>query len=135
MPMASADSGDTTPSQRVVIVDMDRRVRGALAELLDVGGAKVVGTAGDSSAAMALLDDEVDIMVVDPRLPDLADGHALVSAIARDWPKVKVVIIGWSDSAGDSRLQEQGATFVAKTTRSDEFAAAILKTCGCPDLP
>jgi DNA-binding NarL/FixJ family response regulator len=125
-----ADPTQTTRSQRVAIVDMDRRVRGAMAELLEVAGADVVGTAGDSSAAIQLLGNQVDILVVDPRLPDLADGQALVRTVARDWPQVKVVIIGWIDS-GDSRFQDSGATFLPKSARSEEFASAILAICGC----
>ena len=115
---------------RVAIVDMDRRVRVALAEVLRVAGLHVVGTAGEARTALKLVERGAEILVVDPRLPELTDGHALVETVARDWPEVRVVIIGWGD-IGDSPIGMNTAAFVTKSAEPDEFVAATLAACGC----
>ena len=68
--------------------------------------------------------------VVDPRLPELSDGSALVELVARDWPNVRVVIMGWGD-VGDSPVGLASAAFVTKSAKPDEFVAATLAACGC----
>jgi DNA-binding NarL/FixJ family response regulator len=114
---------------RVAIVDMDRRVRSALAEVLRVAGLEVVGTAGETRTALRLLSRGAEILVVDPRLPELSDGSALVDVVARDWPDVRVVIMGWGD-VGDSPVGLANAAFVTKSAKPDEFVAATLAACG-----
>jgi DNA-binding NarL/FixJ family response regulator len=113
---------------RVVVVDLDRRVRTALAEMLRVAGLDVVGTAGDVAAAISLVAGGAEVLVVDPRLPDLAAGEALVRSVERDWPSVRVVIMGWGD-AGESRITNNVASFVTKSAHPDDFVAATLAAC------
>jgi DNA-binding NarL/FixJ family response regulator len=115
---------------RVAVVDSDRRVRIALAEVLRVAGMDVVGTAGDVESALSLIADGADVMIVDPRLPDLAGGEALVTHVIRSWPSVRVVITGWGDT-GESRLSLAATAFVAKSAKPEEFIAATLAACGC----
>ena len=62
----------------VAIIDLDRRVRSALADALRLAGIDVIGTAGDSGEALRLVALGAQVLVVDPRLPELADGQALV---------------------------------------------------------
>src|SRR5687767_2463969 len=94
-------STDARP--RVAVVDLDRRVQVALAEALRFAGLDVVGTAGESATALALMAAGADVLVIDPRLPELADGHALVESIALNWPEVRIVIMGWGD-IGDAHI-------------------------------
>jgi len=114
---------------RVAIVDMDRRVRAALAEVLRVAGLEVVGTAGEARTAMRLIGRGADILVIDPRLPELSEGHALVEAVARDHPEVRIVIMGWGD-VGDSRITVESAAFVTKSSKPEDFVSATLAACG-----
>ena len=111
-------------------MDLDRRVQAALAEALRVAGLEVIGTAGESATALALMADGADVLVIDPRLPDLADGRALVESVARHWPGVRIVVMGWGDN-GDSHIGNGTvAAFVTKSARAEDFVAATLAACG-----
>jgi len=119
-------------SPRVVIVDADRRVQQSLADLLGVTGeVRIVGRAGDVRAALELVEQEhPDVVLVDPRLPDVEAGLALVAGLARAWPSVRVVMTGWSDTEGHAPLAPGETTFVSKSATPEQFAAAIALACG-----
>lgn len=115
---------------RVAIVDADRRVIQSLSDLLAVGGSvSVVGGAGDVRSALELVErTQPDAVLVDPRLPDIDAGMALVAGMSRAWPSLRVVLTGWSDTAGHA--QHVDATpYVSKTASPEEFAAAIVDAC------
>lgn len=121
----------TATAPRVVVVDADRRIQNSLAEVLRVAGVNVVGTAGDVRAALELMSaHRPDVIVVDPRLPDLDAGQALLSSLALGWPTVRVVIMGWSD-AGESHIGEHAAAYIPKSAQPEEFLAATLAACQC----
>jgi DNA-binding NarL/FixJ family response regulator len=113
----------------VAIVDLDRRVRAALADALRLAGIEVVGTAGETSEALQLIEQGADVLIVDPRLPELVDGHALVERVSRDWPDVHFVIMGWAETE-QTYLPAKAGTFVAKSASPEEFVAATLAACG-----
>ena len=129
----SASPHPTLPrSPRVVIVDADRRVQQSLADLLGVTGeVQVVGRAGDVRAALELVQQELpDVVLMDPRLPDVEAGLALVAGLARAWPSVRVVTTGWSDTEGHAPLEARETTYVSKSASPERFAAAIVDACG-----
>ena len=130
MPVISRPALPTSP--RVVIVDADRRVQQSLADLLGVTGeVRVVGRAGDVRAALELVDEErPDAVLVDPRLPDIDAGVALIAGLARAWPSMRVVLTGWSDTEGHSPLESGETAYVSKSATPEEFAAAIVLACG-----
>lgn len=116
--------------QRVVVVDADRRVQQSVAEVLRVAGVDVVGTAGDVRAALELISTKrPTVLLIDPRLPDLDAGVALLSSVGLGWPSIRIVVMGWSD-AGESRLPESAA-FVSKSAQPDDFVSAALTACSC----
>ena len=110
---------------RVAVVDIDRHVRIALGEVLRVAGLDVIGTAGDVSGALGLLAAGAEVLVIDPRLPDLETGHALMSNVRRDWPFVRIVIMGWGDS-GESPVSQNVAAFITKSAEPEHFVAAAV---------
>ena len=121
-----------TAQPRVVIVDADRRVLQSVTDLLEVGGdVSVVGGAVDVRSALELVErTRPDAVLVDPRLPDVDAGMALVSGLNRAWPSMRVVLTGWSDTVGHA--QHVDATpYVSKTASPEEFAAAIVDACWC----
>ena len=120
------------PTQpRIAVVDADRRVRSSLADVMRVAGAEVVGMAGDVRGALALADGgALDAVLLDPRLPDLEAGLALISSLRIGWPNIRVVLMGWADD-GESRLDDAGIAFVSKSAEPEEFLAAALDACGC----
>ena len=115
---------------RVAIVDMDRRVRSALAEVLTAAGLAVIGTAAEPGEALDVLQAGAEILVLDPRLPELTDGLALIDRVNRQWPDVRVVVMGWGDP-GETPFRGSDATYVTKSSGPDEFVAATLAACGC----
>lgn len=115
---------------RVVIVDGDRRVQQSLADLLAVSGdVEVVGRAGDVRSALELVEKaRPDVVLIDPRLPDADAGLALIGGLARAWPRMRIVLTGWTDT--DGRTMLNGAPrYVSKGSSPEEFAAAIAACC------
>jgi CheY-like chemotaxis protein len=102
--MPRTDDPDARPAIRVLVVDADRRVRQSLCGLLDIaGGMRSVGAASDARAAMERIDQgDVDLVLLDPRLPDVDAGRALVARIRDRWPDLPVVTIDWSDGVGEA---------------------------------
>lgn len=119
---------------RVVIVDADRRVQQSLADLLVLTGrVSVVGRAGDVRSALEEVEKEApDVVLLDPRLPDVEAGVALVAGMRRAWPSMKVVLTGWADVEGHAALDGGHACYVSKGGTPEDFVAAIVDAC-CPD--
>jgi two-component system OmpR family response regulator len=112
---------------RVLVVDADERVRESLAGLLAIGGhVVVVGTAGDPGTALDLTaSTNPDIVMLDPRLPDVDRGIGLIDRLRTDAPAVRILVMSWSDSL-ENGLASCGADgFVRKTFRPSELFAAI----------
>ncbi|CAN5572718.1 hypothetical protein BH23CHL10_BH23CHL10_05520 [soil metagenome] len=123
-----------TPSpSRVVIVDADRRVQASLADLLAISGdVRVVGRAGDVRAALEMVEQtRPDVALIDPRLPDLEAGEALMTGLRLAWPDMRIVLTGWSDVEGHSLPSTARPRFVSKSASPEAFVAAIVDAC-CP---
>jgi DNA-binding NarL/FixJ family response regulator len=115
---------------RVVIVDADRRVLQSLSDLLGVSGdVEVVGRAADVRAALEEIERvHPDVVLVDPRLPDVEAGIALIGGMRRAWPSIRVVMTGWGD--GDARPALNGsACYVSKGSSPEEYVEAIVAGC------
>ena len=132
MPPLSARALDSAPP-RVVVVDADRRVQASIADLLGVTAqVEVVGRAGDVRSALELVERErPDAVLVDPRLPEVEAGIALITGMARAWPEIRIVLTGWSDTDGHARLADAETRYVSKDGSPEEFISAIVDAC-CP---
>src|SRR3954452_11104770 len=84
---------------KVLVVDADRRVRQSLCGLIDLAdGMEIACSAADATGALAeLAAHPVDLVLLDPRLPEFAAGKALVGAIRRDWPATRIVALYWPE--------------------------------------
>jgi DNA-binding NarL/FixJ family response regulator len=131
--MHAAARPATPTSPRVVIVDADRRVQQSLSDLLGLTGrVSVVGRASDVRAALEEIERQTpDVVLLDPRLPDIEAGTALIAGMQRAWPSMKVVLTGWSDVEGHAALDGARACYVSKGGTPEEFVAALLDAC-CP---
>jgi DNA-binding NarL/FixJ family response regulator len=114
-----------------VIVDADRRVQQSLADLLGVTGeVNVVGRAGDVRAALELVESaRPDVVLLDPRLPDVEAGTALISGLARAWPDMRIVLTGWNDTEGHAQPVTASAVYVSKGATPEEFISALVDAC------
>lgn len=118
-------------SPRVVIVDEDRRVQQSLADLLRLTGrVNVIGGASDVFTAFELVQREnPDVLILDPRLPDLAAGAALVSRLERARPGLRIVLAGWSATPEQPELLTGACSYVSKNASPEDFIAAVVDAC------
>lgn len=113
---------------RVLVVDADARTRESLGGLLRIGRrCTVVGTAGDPEEALALSSQlEPDVVVVDPRLPDVDRGRALIARLREQRPRVRVLVMSWSDTLEPEALPDGADGYVRKTFRAHDLVEAVL---------
>ncbi len=117
-----------SPRLRLVVVDADPRVRDSLAALVDSDDQiRVVGRAGDPSAALAIIGDRrPDIVVVDPRLPDVDRGLALVRELRARFPALGLVVMSWSDALEADCIACGADAFIPKTGAPNDIVDAIV---------
>jgi DNA-binding NarL/FixJ family response regulator len=114
---------------RVLLVDPDDRVRESLAGLLRIGQrCLVVGSAGTADAALRLARESApDVVVVDPRLPGVDAGSALIAMLREVVPTARVLVLNWSDTADRTTGAD---AYVRKTFRPHELIDAVVSTSG-----
>lgn len=112
---------------RVLVVDADDRVCESLAGLLGIGEhLVVVGGVGRPGPALELVTSaKPDIVVLDPRLPEIGDGLAFIKRLRALAPDVRVVVMGSFDAPDMRPLTVAADAFVRKTFRPTELVAAI----------
>ena len=127
---------DAMPAHRhrVVVVDADHRVRASLAGLLDLGEhLEVVGQAGDVGAALAICQTtRPEVVVVDPRLPDVDGGLALITVLRRRVPGIRVLVIGWAGSLEHRLLSSEADALVPKSLAPQELVERIIELADAP---
>jgi DNA-binding NarL/FixJ family response regulator len=114
---------------RVLLVDPDDRVRESLAGLLRIGQrCLVVGSAGTLDAALRLAGESApDVVVLDPRLPGVDAGSALIAKLREVAPTARVLVLSWSDTADPTSGAD---AYVRKTFRPHELIDAVVSTSG-----
>ena len=111
---------------RVLIVDADRRVRRDLTQLVDLEGQSlVVGAAGDPASAIEMAERlDPDVVVLDPRLPDVDAGLGLIARLHRD--SVARIVVLCHDAEFAPRARAVGADrFLTKGGQLAELLEAI----------
>lgn len=128
--MARMDTPPPAPTEtlRIVLVDPDDLVRESLTGLLGIGRRlQVVGAAGETGQALRLVRSlQPDVVVVDPRLPELEHGLEFIEQARRLAPGVAVLVIGSPDVV--ERVAVNGVVdgCVRKTFKPGDLTAAIL---------
>jgi DNA-binding NarL/FixJ family response regulator len=119
---------DRTQPVRVLIVDADRRVRASLHGLLAAcEGVEVIATTGDAAEAARLVATAApDVIVLDPRLPEIDAGLQLIARLCDSCPEVRVVAMSVSDTLESSALATGAVAFVAKSGQPSELLDAVL---------
>ena len=113
---------------RVLVVDADDRIRESLTGLLSISGqCMVVASAGQVGEALELaIAHRPDVVIVDPRLPEVDGGIAFISRLRAQLPGVRILAMSWSDSLESAALASGADGFVRKTFRPTELTAAIV---------
>ncbi len=117
---------------KLVIIDDHEALREGLAILLGRDGDEVVGTAGNSAAALDLVEHtSPDVAIVDIRLPD-GSGIDLTRELLRRAPGLGVVLYtGDSDAELLTDGLDSGARgYALKAGATDELRAAIARVAG-----
>jgi DNA-binding NarL/FixJ family response regulator len=129
---AETDRADRTI--RVLVVDSDRRVRQSLCGLIDLAdGMEIAGAAADATSALAgLADGPVDLVLLDPRLPEFEHGKALVGAIAHGWPETAIVALYWPD---DRDASERRTVTVVPSSVQPDSLVDLLRTSAADHSP
>lgn len=118
---------------RVVIVDKDSRVRQSLAGLICCIGqhVEVVGSASDAGEALRLVErHRPDVVLIDPRLPEVDSGLALVALIRSKYPAMRVVVMGWSESLEHPAFASGASAFIGKSEPPNAFLDVIANVGG-----
>lgn len=112
---------------RIILVDSDDLVRESLTGLLGIGRrVQVVGAAGETGHALRLVGTlQPDVLVVDPRLPELQAGLAFIEQARRLAPAAAVLVIGSADIVEQAAARVGVDACVRKTFRPDDLTAAI----------
>lgn len=112
---------------RVLVVDADDRVRESLAGLLAIGDrVEVVGAAGQAAGVVDLVGaTQPDVVVIDPRLPDVGAGSALITRLREAAPRTQFLVMSWSDALDDLRVDCGADGCIRKTFRPAELVGAI----------
>jgi CheY-like chemotaxis protein len=121
------EPGTATRPLTVLLVDADERIRESLAGLLEIGGrCLVVASASEPGDALELVDrHRPDVVVLDPRLPAVDRGRALIAAIRERRPATRVVVMGVADALEAAGFEGTVDVFVRKTFRPRELLDAI----------
>jgi two-component system response regulator AtoC len=112
---------------RILVVDDDEALRESLALLLAAEGYEVV-TAGDAAAALARLEEPVDVVLCDVRMPG-RDGLELLPELIRRLPGAPVLLMS-AYGSGDLAVEalKRGAyDYLAKPFQPAEVLLAIKK--------
>ena len=100
--------------------------RDGLAALLDAAGIDVVGAAASATDALALLDTEPDVVLMDIGLPD-GDGATLTARLLERRPRTRVLVLTmFHDDSVIARALEAGAGgYLVKDALPEEILAAV----------
>lgn len=111
----------------ILVIDDDRRVRDAMAELLRIAGHRVDTAASGEDGLSLFAGRRYDVVVTDVRMPGI-DGWEAARAVRRSRPDVGVVVISGVIGTGEPvpDVADLGdITLLAKPSRLEDVEAAI----------
>jgi DNA-binding NarL/FixJ family response regulator len=133
---AATESDDPAAIPRLLVVDADDRTRESIVGLLGIRHRfDVVGSAGHAGGAIALLrEHRPDVVIIDPRLPELPDGIALIRRVRVIAPDARILVLGWSPELEQGTRAAGANGFLRKTFKPAELTAAIERCIDGDDL-
>jgi DNA-binding NarL/FixJ family response regulator len=118
---------DDGAAPRVLVVDADDRTRESVVGILGIRHRfTVVASAGHVGEAIALTrEHRPDVVILDPRLPEVSDGMALIGSLRSILPSVRICVVGWSPDLEHEALANGADVFVRKTFKPGDLSGAI----------
>ena len=114
---------------KILLVDDHHLVRRALAQMLatSLEDAEVTEAESAEGALQALMGDELDVALVDIRLPG-RDGLELLTEIKSRWPQLPVIMLSSYDNAEYVRraLAEGAAGYLLKDSTPEDLSQAVV---------
>jgi DNA-binding NarL/FixJ family response regulator len=128
-PDHAADDLGVASALRILVVDADDRTRESVAGILGIRHRfDVVGTAGHVDAAIGLARaHRPQVVVLDPRLPEVSDGMALISRLRQLDADVAILAVGWSPDLEHQAIVAGADGFVRKTFKPGDLSSAITR--------
>ena len=124
--------------RRILIVDSDQRVRASLSGLVGLGdGIEVVGAAGSAAEAIDVATRlRPDVVLVDPRLPDIDAGLRFIAGVRRLIPAVCVLVMSWTPARESGLPASIADAIIDKAAEPAVLLDAIIAaSCGDADEP
>ena len=113
-------------NRNVLLVDDDHLVRDMLGDVLRQYGYQV-RQAHSGEQALALLDDDIDLLLTDFAMPEF-NGAQLAMAARERYPKLRVVFLtGYAELQG---LDLPDSLVIQKPVQADELARALNEMLG-----
>jgi DNA-binding response OmpR family regulator len=113
---------------RILVVDDEPVIRGVIQRLLQRAGHEVVASAGPDSALRVLADSEMDVVLLDRRMPKLS-GEALFLLLVHRWPYLKDRIVMMSgaplDLDGGLPAELGSCHFLGKPFTMDQLLSVL----------
>jgi DNA-binding NarL/FixJ family response regulator len=126
-PAHAADLVGTHGALRILVVDADDRTRESIVGILGIRHRfNVVGSAGHVAEALGIAQaHHPDVVILDPRLPEVSDGMALIKRLRTMDPTTAILAVGWSPDLEHQALDAGADGFVRKTFKPGDLANAI----------
>ncbi|MGV5491304.1 response regulator [Pseudomonas sp. XP2] len=126
VPMLNQPVSESGRNRTVLLVDDDHLVRDMLGDVLRQYGYQV-RQAHSGEQALALLDDEIDLLLTDFAMPEF-NGAQLALAAREGYPQLPVVFLtGYAELQG---LELPGSVVIQKTVQSDQLARVLNEMLG-----
>src|SRR3954471_8252724 len=111
---------------RILVVDADDRTRESVVGILGIRHRfNVVGSAGHVGDALGLAEaHRPQVVVLDPRLPEVSDGMALIRRLRQLDAQVAILAVGWSPDLENQALDAGADGFVRKTFKPGDLSSA-----------
>jgi DNA-binding NarL/FixJ family response regulator len=109
----------------VLIVDADRRVRDSLCDLLrcETRPVSVDAVSSPEEALARVANSPIDVVVIDPHLPDLAAGLGLIADLRAEHPAIRLLVMTWSADVDGVAHGADG--LLDKAASPEDLVAAI----------
>lgn len=126
VPMLNQPVSESGRNRTVLLVDDDHLVRDMLGDVLRQYGYQV-RQAHSGEQALALLDDEIDLLLTDFAMPEF-NGAQLALAAREGYPQLPVVLLtGYAELQG---LELPGSVVIQKPVQSDQLARVLNEMLG-----
>jgi DNA-binding NtrC family response regulator len=131
------DTGGSFPRSTVLVIDDEPLIRWSLGEAIREAGyrVQVAATGADAYAALATLEGQPLVIVLDLRLPDVVDLSLLLALRSRRPDAPVLVLSAWASSDAAAAAMQAGAARVLKKPFDVGSVVAAVRVASGPSGP